>query len=183
VARGWPALHSELARVDASTAARLKPSDAQRIQRAIEVYRLTGMPLSLLQGRRERRSLGETFTLALIPRDRVKLHQRIAGRFDAMLANGLVEELAGLRRRYALHAGLPSMRAVGYRQALAHLDGRLDRKGLRDAGIAATRQLAKRQLTWLRATPADLTLDPHVDDIVASALRVLQRRLAADSVE
>jgi tRNA dimethylallyltransferase len=160
---GWPALHAELARVDPATAARLSPHDAQRIQRALEVWELTGRPLSEQQR-------GATASLpfalkayALIPEDRAELHRRIAERFDRMLAAGLVEEVADLRRRHALHGGLPSMRCVGYRQAWSYLDGAYGRDELRDKGIAATRQLAKRQLTWLRSLPG---IEP------ASALRL-----------
>jgi len=153
---GWPALHAELARIDPPTAARLAPTDAQRIQRALEVHALTGRPLSALQGRRapSNNALGESVALALIPPDRAVLHAAIAARFDAMLDAGLVDELRALRARYALDPALPSMRSVGYRQAWRFLDGAIDSAALREQGIAATRQLAKRQLTWLRATPA-----------------------------
>jgi tRNA dimethylallyltransferase len=152
-ARGWPALHSELARVDPKTAARLKSNDAQRIQRALEVFRLSGEPMSQLLGRKKRAALPfRLIELALVPSDRGALHRRIEARFDKMLEHGLVEEVRALRKRYALRPGLPSMRCVGYRQAWQHLEGELDRDGLRDRGIFATRQLAKRQLTWLRAT-------------------------------
>jgi tRNA dimethylallyltransferase len=151
--RGWPVLHAELAGVDAETAARLKPNDAQRIQRALEVFRVTGTPMSQLLGRKKRTALPfRLVELALVPSDRGALHRRIEARFDDMLEYGLVEEVRALRKRYALRPGLPSMRCVGYRQAWQHLDGELDRDGLRDRGIFATRQLAKRQLTWLRAT-------------------------------
>lgn len=166
---GWPALHAELARVDPVTAARLPPTDAQRIQRALEVYATTGQPLSALQGRRE--SVGEAggpmIAVALVPASRTRLHEAIARRFDAMLAAGLVDELRGLRERYALVPQLPSMRCVGYRQAWEFLDGAIDATQLRDKGIAATRQLAKRQLTWLRATPA-VAFDPERADLVAA---------------
>ena len=154
-AEGWPALHAELARIDPQTAARLQPTDAQRIQRAIEVCTLAGRPLSELQGARDGRdALGSSIAIAIVPRDRAALHARIAQRFDAMLDAGLVAELADLRARYALTPDLPSMRCVGYRQAWEFLDGRIDAPRLRTHGIAATRQLAKRQYTWLRATPA-----------------------------
>jgi tRNA dimethylallyltransferase len=157
---GWPALHAELARVDPPTAARLAPNDAQRIQRALEVYAIAGLPLSDLQGQRTAvADLGPTLRFALIPPDRAALHAEIARRFDAMLAAGLVDELAALRARYPLDPALPSMRCVGYRQTLAFLDGEIDLSALRARGIAATRQLAKRQFTWLRATPAQ-TIDP-----------------------
>jgi len=153
---GWPALHAELARVDPATAARLAPTDAQRIQRALEVHRLSGQPISVLQGRRENASgsLGPTIAIALMPAERAQLHAAIAQRFQAMLDAGLVDELRGLRQRYALDPTLPSMRCVGYRQAWQYADGAIDMTQLRETGIAATRQLAKRQLTWLRATPA-----------------------------
>ena len=150
---GWPALHADLARVDPATAARLAPNDAQRIQRALEVWELTGKPISELQ----RSANAELpFTLkafALVPAERAALHQRIADRFDAMLKAGLVEELRALRQQHDLHAGLPSMRAVGYRQAWRFLEGEITANELRETGIAATRQLAKRQLTWLRSLP------------------------------
>jgi tRNA dimethylallyltransferase len=165
--RGWPVLHAELARVDPATAARLAPTDSQRIQRALEVFRISGAPLSSLQGRRAAPpSLGATVSIALVP-DRARLHEIIAARFDAMLTAGLVDELAALRARYALDARMPSMRTVGYRQAWDFLEGALDRAGLRGAGIAATRQLAKRQYTWLRATPA-MAFDPFARNTPAA---------------
>ena len=149
--RGWAALHAELAKVDPTAARRIPIRDAQRIQRALEVWRLTGKPLSSLQGRS---SAGLPFALkgfALVPPDREALAERIAARFDAMLAAGLVEELRNLRRRFALTAGMPSMRAVGYRQVWQHLEGELSKAEMRAQAVAATRQLAKRQLTWLRS--------------------------------
>jgi tRNA dimethylallyltransferase len=149
---GWPALHAELAAVDPAIASRLEPTDAQRIQRALEVHRLSGRPLSELQAREAPQPLAfDTLRIALEPADRAALHHRIAGRFRTMLAAGLLEELAGLRERYALRETMPSMRSVGYRQAWEVLEGRAPRSGLEARGIAATRQLAKRQLTWLRA--------------------------------
>lgn len=151
-AQGWPALHAELARVDAATAARIAPHDAQRIQRALEVWRVSGRPLSALQGR-SRPAWPDLALVALVPADRGWLHARIEARFDTMLAAGFVDEVRGLRARGDLHAAMPSMRAVGYRQAWAALDAG-DLGPLRNAGIAATRQLAKRQLTWLRRMPA-----------------------------
>jgi len=153
-ARGWPALHSELARIDPATAARLKPHDAQRIERALEVYRLSGEPMSKLLGRGKHGAPPfRLVELALVPSSRAALHGRIEERFDAMLERGLLEEVRALRRRYALRPGLPSMRCVGYRQAWQHLEREIDRRELRERGIAATRQLAKRQLTWLRSMP------------------------------
>ena len=164
---GWPALHAELALVDARSAARLDPHDAQRIQRAIEVWTLTGTPLSALQGRRHggTQPLGRVVSAALLPSDRARLHRMIAERYDAMLAVGLVGELAGLRRRYALTPQMPSMRSVGYRQAWQYQNGDIDANTMRLRAIAATRQLAKRQFTWLRAMrSADaetIVVDPH----------------------
>jgi tRNA dimethylallyltransferase len=158
--RGWAAMHAELARVDPATAARLRPTDAQRVQRALEVARLTGRPLSSLHGQRTPAAGDDdAIRIALMPHDRARLHREIAARFDAMLAAGLVDELASLRARYALDRAMPSMRCVGYRQAWAFLDGETDRAGLRETGIAATRQLARRQLTWLRKTAAQ-AFDP-----------------------
>ena len=151
--KGWPAQHAELAKVDPRTAARLKPGDAQRIQRAMEVHRLTGKPISDFQNQPKIELPFELKAFSLFPEDRSELHQRIAARFDAMLKAGLVEELAALRKRFQLHAGLPSMRCVGYRQTWALLEGKSSERELRETGIAATRQLAKRQLTWLRSLP------------------------------
>ena len=150
-AEGWPALHAELQRVDPATAARLAPNDAQRIQRALEVWLSTGRPLSAFHARSAARpDAGRWPLIALEPDSRAWLHERIAQRFDAMLAAGFVDEVRRLRQRPALQPQMPSMRCVGYRQAWAALDsGSLD--SLRDTGIAATRQLAKRQITWLRS--------------------------------
>jgi len=167
---GWPALHAELARVDPATAQRLPPTDSQRIQRALEVYYVAGTPLSALQGKRSAAPLGNTIAVALVPTDRAALHDAIARRFDAMLAAGLVDELRRLRETYTLDPSMPSMRCVGYRQAWQFLEGEIDAKGLRDAGIAATRQLAKRQLTWLRSTPANAFV-PGDPGIVAFVVR------------
>ena len=150
---GWPALHADLARFDPTTAARLSPNDAQRIQRALEVWELTGKPLSQLQTSGKQGLPFELQAFALVPEDRTELHRRIADRFDAMLKSGLVEELRALRGTFQLDAQLPSMRAVGYRQAWRFLDGGIGENELRETGIAATRQLAKRQLTWLRSLP------------------------------
>ena len=148
---GWPGMHAELARVDPETAARLQPTDPQRIQRALEVYELTGEAMSSLMARGAPEPLSyRTMAIGLMPSDRAILHQRIADRFDAMLALGLIEEVKWLREHYALNALMPSMRCVGYRQTWQYLDGEFDRDTLRDKGLAATRQLAKRQMTWLR---------------------------------
>jgi tRNA dimethylallyltransferase len=151
-AEGWRALHAELERVDPASARRIEPGDAQRIQRALEVHRVTGRPLSSLQAERAAVSLPFTpLRIALEPSSRAWLHERIASRFAAMLRAGLVDEVVRLRERYALSAELPSMRAVGYRQVWQTLEGEQPHETLEMRGIAATRQLAKRQITWLRA--------------------------------
>jgi tRNA dimethylallyltransferase len=168
-AQGWPLLHEELARHDPVTAARLAPNDAQRIGRALEIFRLSGQPMSAQLARRTETLPYRVLQLALIPGDRAVLHQRIAQRFDAMLADGLLAELRDLRARYPLTPDLPAMRAVGYRQAWAHLDGVIDATTLREQGIAATRQLAKRQLTWLRSWPDAVVLDCLADDLASQA--------------
>jgi len=172
---GWPALHAELAKVDASTAERLRPSDAQRIQRALEIYRVTGKPMSQLLGRTKSALPFRLLELALVPSDRAELHRRIESRFDAMLERGLVEELRALRERHTLRPGLPSMRCVGYRQAWQHLEGEFGRNELRDRGIFATRQLAKRQLTWLRAMKTVRSFDSLAEDLDAEALDYVRR--------
>jgi len=175
---GWPALHQELARLDPTTAARLDPQDAQRIQRALEVAWVTGTPLSTLLAERPPRPLPWRLAqAALVPADRGRLHARIAERFEEMLELGLIGELRRLRERHALDPDLPSMRCVGYRQAWSYLEGRLSLAGLREQGIAATRQLAKRQLTWLRSMPQVVNVEclqgdplPAVLDLFVAAL-------------
>jgi tRNA dimethylallyltransferase len=159
--KGWPALHAELALVDPKTAARLAPNDSQRIQRALEVFRASGRPLSALQTAPKAVLPFELRAFALIPVDRAALHAKIAARFDAMLAAGRVEEVATLRKTYSLQPSMPSMRCVGYRQVWEFLEGAIDKAALREKGIAATRQLAKRQLTWLRSLPGIEALDPE----------------------
>ena len=161
---GWPGMHARLQALDPVTADRLAPNDAQRINRALEIIELTGKPMSDLLGKREKPELPfELVSFALEPSSRAVLHQRIALRFDQMLGTrddeGLVAEVARLRARGDLTPQLPSMRCVGYRQAWDYLDGTIDRKELRELGIIATRQLAKRQLTWLRAMPDRIVLD------------------------
>ena len=175
--QGWPALHAELAQCDPVTAARLTPTDAQRIQRALEVFRLSGQPLSAQLTATHAELPYRVLQLALIPSDRAVLHQRIAARFDAMLAEGLVEELRTLRHNLALHAQMPAMRCVGYRQAWAYLDGEIDRMTLREQGLAATRQLAKRQHTWLRSWPGVVELDCLSAGLEAQALAQVQAHL------
>jgi tRNA dimethylallyltransferase len=178
-ARGWPAMHAELARADPVTAARLAPNDSQRIGRALEILQLTGQPMSALLDRAQAALPYRVLQLALIPSDRAVLHQRIAARFDAMLAEGLLEEVKALRQAYALTVDLPSMRAVGYRQAWSYLDGEIDLAALRERGIAATRQLAKRQLTWLRSWPDVNELDCLADDLESQATARVAQHLNA----
>jgi tRNA dimethylallyltransferase len=174
-AHGWPALHAQLARLDPATAARLPPNDAQRIQRALEVIRLSGRPLGDLFATQRLAALPfRTLALALVPSDRAALHRRIAERFDGMLAAGLVDEVETLRQRYRLYAGLPSMRCVGYRQAWERLEGILPASELRDRGVFATRQFAKRQLTWLRGM-AGIELTESFDDI---GIKLIPQRCA-----
>jgi tRNA dimethylallyltransferase len=180
---GWPGMHEQLRLIDPATAARLAPNDAQRINRALEIYRLSGKPMSELIARREKPVLPfELVPFALEPSSRAVLHARIAQRFDQMLGKhddtGIVAEVARLRARGDLHPNLPSMRCVGYRQAWDYLDGTIDRAGLRETGIAATRQLAKRQLTWLRAMPERIVIDclgPDPAPIMLDHLATLQR--------
>jgi len=174
---GWPALHAELARIDPPTASRLSPFDAQRIQRALEVHALTGRPLSALQGARETSTQAQSpIVVALAPADRAALHAAIARRFDAMLVAGLVDEVRDLRERFPLTAQLPSMRCVGYRQAFEYLEGSGDRITLRERGVAATRQLAKRQLTWLRGMPVE-PIDCFADNVLERVYERVERRL------
>lgn len=178
---GWPALHAELARVDPATAARLEPTDAQRIQRALEVHSVTGRALSELhaEGRAGAARGLDALKISLEPSNRGVLHERIAARFRSMLAAGLVEELEGLRGRYALEATMPSMRAVGYRQAWETLEAKAPAHTLEARGIAATRQLAKRQLTWLRAMDDSVErLDCLRADIAVAAGDRVERFLA-----
>lgn len=178
---GWPALHAELARLDPVTAARLAPNDSQRIQRALEICQLSGQPMSALLGR-QRAAAGDDdnryLTISLEPSERAALHARIEQRFDAMLASGLLEEVRGLHARADLHPGLPSVRCVGYRQMWAHLDGEISLEEAREQGIAATRQLAKRQITWLRAQPERVIVDCLAADAVAQTIDAVAAALA-----
>ncbi|MBA5607713.1 tRNA (adenosine(37)-N6)-dimethylallyltransferase MiaA [Duganella sp. FT3S] len=178
---GWPALHARLHTLDPATAARLAPNDAQRIQRALEICTLAGRPMSELLAQREKTELPfELLSFALEPSDRAVLHERIARRFDLMLKEGedgsLLTEVELLRRRGDLHPGLPSMRCVGYRQAWEYLDGYIDFATLRETGIVATRQLAKRQLTWLRAMPQRVVLDCLAPNPAAAMLAQIEAR-------
>ena len=160
-AKGWPAMHAELARVDSATAARLAAADSQRIQRALEVYRVSGLPLSHFHIRNNAiktiatsaGSTGATALISLEPENRSWLHARIAQRLDAMWEQGFMDEVKALRARGDLHPDLPSMRCVGYRQTWEALDGTLPMAELRERCVFATRKLAKRQITWLRSMP------------------------------
>ena len=179
-ARGWPALHAELARVDPPTAARLAPNDSQRIQRALEVFRVSGQPLSALHRRAPGNAApADGALLALEPASRAWLHERIARRFDAMLEAGFLDEVRRLRADPALHLDLPSIRCVGYRQAWEALDRAdpPDLADLRERAVAATRQLAKRQITWLRGMPHRHVLPADAEDIEAQLLRAVQALL------
>jgi tRNA dimethylallyltransferase len=176
-------LHAALARLDPEAAARLEPGDAQRIQRALEIVRLTGRPLAESYARRDMAPPAlRLLPIALAPSDRAVLHARIAARFDQMLAAGLVDEVRMLRTRYRLDPAMPSMRCVGYRQVWEYLDGESDVDTMRARGIAATRQLAKRQLTWQRQFrerwPEWMELDCLRPDLAAAvceaALRILE---------
>ena len=180
---GWPQLHVRLQRLDPAAARKIRPHDAQRIQRALEVIELTGKPLSTQQGGTPARFPYRVLKLALVPVDRALLHARIAQRMDAMIGYGLLDEVRALRARGDLHADLPAMRAVGYRQSLQHLDGQFDAAQLRDRVIFATRQLAKRQLTWLRAELDARTVDPftpHYNDLALSAVAEFVEDPASD---
>ena len=178
-AHGIQALHARLAVLDPITAARLKPADSQRIQRAMEIITLTGQPMSSLLARAPKIALPFTLLpIALEPCERSVLHQRIADRFDQMLQAqpGLLDEVRALRARGDLHAGLPSMRCVGYRQAWDYLEGSMDLATMREQGMAATRQLSKRQRTWLRSMPDRISVDCLAPD---AADQVLQQVKAA----
>jgi tRNA dimethylallyltransferase len=175
---GWPGMHAKLRQLDPVTAERLAPADAQRINRALEIIELTGKPMSELLARREKPVLPfELVSFALETPDRSILHQRIALRFDQMLGDsddeGIVAEVARLRARGDLTPNLPSMRCVGYRQSWDYLDGKIDRAALRETGIIATRQLAKRQLTWLRSMPERIVVDFLGPDPAGEILRHL----------
>ena len=176
-AYGWPAIHAELAKVDPVTAARLHSTDSQRVQRALEVFRLAGRPMSeLLAEGQDQAPAYEFLSLGLLPSDRSVLHARIAERFDAMLKAGLEGEVEELRGKYRLSPDMPSMRCVGYRQVWEVQDGLAPRAEMRDRGIYATRQLAKRQITWLGNT-----LKPESFDCLAPDLSAQISRRAAET--
>ena len=170
--RGWPALHAELAQIDPQAARRIMPNDAQRIQRALEVFRITGKPISVLHGKADKALPFSLKGCCLVP-ERSQLHKSIEMRFDAMLRSGLVDEVRALRAKYQLTADKPSMRAVGYRQVWSYLEGEIGEDVMRERALAATRQLAKRQITWLRSFPGLLRLDTGSLERAAVALELL----------
>lgn len=181
---GWPAMHSELAKVDPVTAARLQPNDSQRVQRALEVYEISGKPMSKLladapsEDGREGSAIPPWIDLvSLEPSDRSRLHQNLEKRFDEMLAGGLLNEVETLKKNPELHADLPAIRSVGYRQVWEHLSGDIDHSEMRSKALAATRQLGKRQLTWLRAIAERNTFDPFNPNELEAALEHCKRSL------
>jgi tRNA dimethylallyltransferase len=204
---GWPAMHASLARVDPVTAARLAPNDSQRIQRALEIFRASGRPMSdwlSAASKGRERSPGDgadadcripsdngaaddsdtpvaVITISLEPSNRLDLHHRIGQRFDAMLESGLLSEVARLRARGDLHPGLPSMRCVGYKQMWRHLEGETDLAAAREESLAATRQLAKRQLTWLRALPERQIVDCLSADAAGAVIDRFAKAISAES--
>ncbi len=174
--RGWPAMHAELAGYDPATAARLAPNDSQRLQRAIEIYRVSARPMSswLAESRHSPAPSRRYITVSLEPSDRKALHERIAARYQHMMSAGLLDEVRALHKRPDLHVGLPSIRCVGYRQLWSHLDGEVDLTTAIEQAIAATRQLAKRQLTWLRALPDRMIIDCLADNVADQAIQQLK---------
>ena len=174
--RGWVAMHAELLRLDPVAGARIHPNDPQRIGRALEVIRLTGEPLSKLHGRAQTDLPYRLLKIALLP-ERSVLHQRVAERFDVMLAAGFLDEVSELIQRPGLHSDLPSMRCVGYRQAWQHLRGEIDAETFRRTGIEATRQLAKRQITWIRSEHDVFVRDPLDANGVESAKSLIDKAM------
>lgn len=172
--QGWPALHRRLAAIDPDAAARIRPGDSQRLQRALEVHAVTGRTITELHAQRHNETLPcrLKFT-AIYPKDRHVLHGLIESRLDRMLADGFVDEVRTLYERGDLHPGLPAVRSVGYRQIWAYLDGEYDYDTMRFRALVATRQLAKRQLTWLRSWPGLQVLDSEYPDIEKEYLKIL----------
>ncbi|MGP9806609.1 tRNA (adenosine(37)-N6)-dimethylallyltransferase MiaA [Halomonas sp. AOP12-C2-37] len=178
-AEGLLALHKRLSQVDALSAERIHPNDPQRIMRALEVYYASGRPMSELWAEQQ----SETFpwrvlSIALAPNDRSFLHRRIEQRFELMLGEGLINEVAALKKRNDLHSGLPAMKSVGYRQVWEYLDGEYDYATLVERGVIATRQLAKRQLTWLRSWPELTWIDSQRDDLMDKVLKIVRESSA-----
>ena len=181
---GWPAMHTQLSQVDPVTAARLMPNDSQRVQRALEVFEITGKPMSVLlaespsEDGREGSAIPPWINLvSLEPSDRARLHLNLEKRFDEMLSGGLMEEVEALRKNTALHADLPAIRSVGYRQVWEYLDRQIDLAQMRYKALAATRQLGKRQLTWLRAIAGRNTFDPFNPTELKAALDYCKENL------
>jgi len=177
IERGWVAMHAELAALDPIAGARIHPNDPQRIGRALEVIRISGVPLSALQGKGRADLPFRILKIALLP-DRAVLHARIAERFELMLANGFLDEVRTLVQRPQLHADLPAMRSVGYRQAWQHLRGEIDAETLRRSGIEATRQLAKRQITWIRSEHAAFVRDALDPSQIRSAKLLIDKGIS-----
>jgi tRNA dimethylallyltransferase len=177
-AHGWPAMHARLAGLDPTTAARLSPTDSQRIQRAIEVVLLTGIPLSAMH-RQVRGPARPARFVSLEPQDRSWLHRRLEQRFRDMVTAGLLDEVRALRQRADLHPNLPAVRSVGYRQVWAHLDGDGDLGLMHDRAVAATRQLAKRQLTWLRSIPDRMIVPCDADQATSLAVAAIRKAIGA----
>ena len=182
---GWPAMHGKLAIVDPETAGRLEPNDSQRVQRALEVFEITGKPMSVLladspsEDGREGSAIPSWINLvSLEPSDRKRLHLNLEKRFDEMLAAGLIDEVKTLRTNTKLHADLPAIRSVGYRQAWEYLNGEINAEEMRYKALAATRQLGKRQLTWLRAIEGRNTFDPFNSDELKAALDYCKKNLS-----
>ena len=176
--KGWSYLHQQLAVIDLLAAQRIHPNDPQRIMRALEVYEITGQSLTSWWARTATNALPyQVLALAIAPLDRAVLHQRIAQRFTDMLAAGLVDEVRGLLQQPGVHADLPAMRSVGYRQVIEYLQGNLDETMLLEQGIAATRQLAKRQLTWLRSWPLVEWVDSDNPGLVEEVVGIVNRRV------
>jgi len=162
--QGWDVLHKKLSQLDPESAIKIHPNDTQRIQRALEVYELTGAKLSSHHsGKNMLRTDISILNIGLFPEDRSQLHNNIAKRFDAMLNQGIVEELISLRQKWQLNTQMPSMRCIGYRQVWRHIENEINQDLMRDQAIAATRQLAKRQLTWLRHYPGTKLIDPYTN--------------------
>jgi tRNA dimethylallyltransferase len=175
---GVPGLHARLAEVDPDTAARLQPNDSQRIQRALEIYHLTGQAMSSLLAKQIRSGPDfDMLALSLEPADRAVLHQRIAKRFDTMLEQGFLDEVRMLKQRPDLHANLPSIRCVGYRQAWDYLDHLCTYEEMRERGIIATRQLAKRQITWLRSMPERVIIDCLSPQVPQQILSLVEKAI------
>lgn len=172
---GWPYIHEKLRKIDPETAKRINPNDSQRIQRAIEVFNITGEPMSkLLSAKISNQTTIKTIDIALVPESRAELHKNIGLRFKNMIAIGLIEEVVQIKKRWDLSLEMTSMRCVGYRQVWEYLEGKYDEQTLIEKGSAATRQLAKRQLTWLRSFPIKHVLDPYSESTRPEIIRLVK---------